>query len=49
MMKKTLIQYQTHKVLRNKNSVTEMNRQLLKIETPHTQTTQRKHKHKNKK
>ena len=35
-MNKIEIQYQT--VLTNKNSLTEMNRQLLKIEIPHNQT-----------
>ena len=34
-MNKTLIQYQTHYVLTNKNSLTEINHQLRKIETPH--------------
>ena len=29
----------THQVLTNKNSLIEMNHQLLKIETPHNQTT----------
>ena len=39
-MTKIEIQYQTHQVLTNKNRQTEMNHQLLKIETPHDQTTQ---------
>ena len=38
-MNKVVIQYQTHQVLTNKNSQTEINRQLRKIETPHKQTT----------
>ena len=47
-MNKMVIQYQTDQVLTNQNSLTEMNRQLRKIETPHNQTThnkttQRKH------
>ena len=42
-MNKVVIQYQTHQVLINKKSLTEMNRQLLKIETPHKQTIQSKH------
>ena len=33
------MQYQIHQVLTNKKSLTEMNRQLRKIETPHNQTT----------
>ena len=33
-MNKTVKQYQTHQVLTNKNSLTEMNRLFLKIETP---------------
>ena len=37
-MNKIEIQYQTHQVLTNKNSLTEMNGQLLKIEISHNQT-----------
>ena len=37
-MNKIVIKYQTHQVLTNKNSLTEMNRKLRKIETPHNQT-----------
>ena len=52
MMNKILIQYLTQ-VLSNKNSPTEKNRQLRKMETLHNetihnQTTQNKHYHKNK-
>ena len=36
-MNKIVIQYQTHRVLINKNSLTKVNRQLWKIETPHKQ------------
>ena len=43
-MNKIVIEYQTHHVLANKNSLTEMNRQLRKIETPQNQTT---HNHTN--
>ena len=39
-MNKIVLQYTTHQVLTNKNSLTEMNSQLLKIETPQNQTTQ---------
>ena len=39
-MNQIVIQYQTHQVLRNQNSQTEMNHQPLKIETPLNQTTQ---------
>ena len=39
-MNKIVIQYQTHQVLTNKNSLIKMNCQLQKIETPHNQTTQ---------
>ena len=35
-MNKIVIQYQTHKVQTNKNSLTEINRQLPKVETPIT-------------
>ena len=48
-MNKIIIQYQTHQKLTNKNSLTEMNRQLRKMETSHNQTTQNKHYHDNKK
>ena len=56
-MKKILIQYQAPQILTKKNSLTKMNRQFWKIETPHNQathsqipnqTTQRKRLHKNK-
>ena len=47
-MNKTVKLFKTYQVLTNKNRLTEMNCQLLKIETPHTQTTQSKHQHKNK-
>ena len=48
IMNKTLIQYQTHRVLTNKYSLIEMNCQFLKIETTSPQITQSKHDHKNK-
>ena len=35
IMNKIVIQYQTHEVATNKNSLTKMNRQLWKIKTPH--------------
>ena len=52
-MNKIIVQYQTHQQLTNKNSLTEMNRQLRKMETPHnqithSQTIQNKYYHKNK-
>ena len=37
-MNKIVIHYQTHQELKNKNSLTEMNHQLWKMETPHNQT-----------
>ena len=42
-MNKIVIQYLTYQVLEKKNSPTEMNRQLRKMEIPHNQTTQNKH------
>ena len=38
MINKIVIQYQTHQELTNKNSLTEMNHQLWKMETPNNQT-----------
>ena len=38
-MNKIVIQYQIQQVLTNKNSLTEMSRQLWKIEKSHNQTT----------
>ena len=48
-----MIHYLTHEILTNKNSPTEMNQQLRKMETPHNQTplnqtTLNKNYHKNK-
>ena len=43
-MNKIIIQYQTHQELTNKNSLTEMNRQLRKMKTPHNQTTHKRPK-----
>ena len=53
MTNKVIIHYLTHKILTNKNSPTEMNHQLQKMETPHNQTlhnqiTHNKRYHKNK-
>ena len=42
-MNKIVIQDLTHQVLPNKNSPTEMSRQLRKMETLHNQTTQNEH------
>ena len=41
-MNETVKQYQTHQVLTSKNSLTEMNYQFLKIETPPTLTQEQK-------
>ena len=38
-MNNIVIQYLTHQVLTNKNSPTEMDRQIWKMETPHNLTT----------
>ena len=46
---KIIMQYQTHQEFANKNSLTEMNCQIRKMEIPHNQTTQNKHYYKNKK
>ena len=48
-MNKTVKQYDTHRVLTNKNSQTKMNCPFLKRETSQQQKTRRKHQHKNKK
>ena len=47
-MNEIIIQYQTHQKLTNKNNLTDINRKLRKMETPHNQTTQNKQYHKNK-
>ena len=52
-MNTTAIKYLTHQVSTNKNSLTEMNHRLQKMETPHNQTTHNKtthnkHKYENK-
>ena len=50
---KTMIQYQTHQVVSNKNNPTKKNRKLRQMKTPYSQTihyqaTRKKHYHKNK-
>ena len=50
---KTIIQYQTHQVMSNKNNPTKKNCKLRQMKTPHSQTihyqaTRKKHYHKNK-
>ena len=50
MINKVKLQYLTRQIVTNKNSPTEMNYQLRKMEsqTTHNQTTHNKHYHKNK-